>query len=57
MATERQVQYEFKVIVRVDENAWPHEVSDAIRDDISYATDLRGVFREVVSVEQVHDNW
>jgi len=49
---ERQVQYEFKVIVRVPEDAWPHEVRDSIWDmfeDFWLA--------EVVSVEQIRDNY
>ncbi len=54
---ERRQQLEFKVIVRVDADAWPHEISDGIRDDIHYTTDLRGINREVVSVEQILDEW
>lgn len=47
---ERKVQWEFKVIVQVDEWRWPHEVGDdiksAIKADAGY---------EVVSVEQILD--
>lgn len=53
--SERQVQYEFKVIVRVSEDAWPHEVLDNVRDDLLNANEIHGDRREIVSVEQIRD--
>lgn len=52
--SERQVQYEFKVIVRVREDTWPHEVGGLIRDTIDSTLDFG---EDVVSVEQVRDGW
>lgn len=54
MSSERQVQYEFKVIVLCDEWAWPHEV----RDEMARVLGVNMKHHmELRSVEQVHDGW
>lgn len=49
---ERQVQYEFKVIVRVSGDKWPGEV----RKDIASAIEADAGF-DVTSVERVRDGY
>lgn len=53
--SERQIQYEFKVIVRAGANEWPHEVADHIKSGITLNEMWRRGGLEVVSVEQIRD--
>jgi len=59
--SERLVQYEFKVIVRVSENAWPEELRAWIGERIDHANIwTSGANQELVrvqSVERVHDGY
>lgn len=49
---ERQVQYEFKVIVRAGENAWPHEILDGITFLLTEHDEGQGT---LLHVEQIED--
>jgi len=51
--SERLVQYEFKVIIRVDAEAWPNEVRAGLLETISCWAPSS--VREIVSVERISD--
>lgn len=53
--SKRLVQYEFKVILQADEEAWPHEIRDELYE-VVYAFSSAPILK-VISVEQIKDNY
>lgn len=51
--SKRLVQYEFKIILRADEEAWPHELRHQVQQVLE--TMASEPILKIVSVERIED--
>lgn len=55
-SAERKVQYEYRLVVQVDEWVWPHEIAEALQDVFNDQMKRIKEGMVIVEVEQIRDH-